>query len=80
MPELPEVETVRCGLNRLIVGKQIMSVECLCEKSLPVAMSDVRVFINQATIKQVRRRAKMLIIDLDNNYLSWRRELGWRTP
>ena len=68
MPELPEVETVRCGLSRLIVGKQIMSVECLCEKSLPVAMSDVRVFINQATIKQVRRRAKMLIIDLDNNY------------
>lgn len=68
MPELPEVETVRCGLSRLIVGKQIMSVECLCEKSLPVATSDVRAFINQATIKQVRRRAKMLIIDLDNNY------------
>ena len=68
MPELPEVETVRCGLNRLIVGKQIMSVECLCEKSLPVATSDVRAFINQATIKQVRRRAKMLIIDLDNDY------------
>lgn len=68
MPELPEVETVRCGLSRLIVGKQIMSVECLCEKSLPVATSDVRVFINQATIKQVRRRAKMLIIDLDNDY------------
>lgn len=68
MPELPEVETVRCGLSRLIVGKQIVSVECLCEKSLPVATSDVRAFINQATIKQVRRRAKMLIIDLDNNY------------
>ena len=68
MPELPEVETVRCGLSRLIVGKQIMSVECLCEKSLPVATSDVRAFINQATIKQVRRRAKMLIIDLDNDY------------
>ena len=68
MPELPEVETVRCGLSRLIVGKQIMSVECLCEKSLPVATSDVRAFINQATIKQVRRRAKMLIIDLDSNY------------
>lgn len=45
-----------------------MSVECLCEKSLPVATSDVRAFINQATIKQVRRRAKMLIIDLDSNY------------
>lgn len=68
MPELPEVETVRCGLNRLIVGKQIMSVECLCEKSLPVASSDIRAFIEQATIKQVRRRAKMLIVDLDNDY------------
>lgn len=68
MPELPEVETVRCGLSRLTVGKQIMSVERLCEKSLPVATSDVRAFINQATIKQVRRRAKILIIDLDSNY------------
>lgn len=68
MPELPEVETVRCGLNRLIVGKQIMSVECLCEKSLPVASSDIKAFINRAVIKQVRRRAKMLIVDLDNDY------------
>ena len=68
MPELPEVETVRRGLNRLIVGKQIMSVECLCEKSLPVATSDIRAFIDRAVIKQVRRRAKMLIVDLDNDY------------
>lgn len=68
MPELPEVETVRCGLNRLIVGKQIMSVECLCKKSLPVATSDIRAFIDRAVIKQVRRRAKMLIVDLDNDY------------
>ena len=45
MPELPEVETVRGGLEKLIVGKQVLSVECLCEKSLPVSSADVRQII-----------------------------------
>lgn len=68
MPELPEVETVRRGLQKLIVGRQIMSVECRCEKSLPVAPGDVRNIITGATITGVRRRAKMLIIDLLGGY------------
>lgn len=68
MPELPEVETVRGGLEKLIVGKQVLSVECLCEKSLPVSLADVRQIIVGATIMAVRRRAKMLIIDLTGGY------------
>ena len=68
MPELPEVETVRGGLEKLIVGKQVLSVECLCEKSLPVSSADVRQIIVGATIMAVRRRAKMLIIDLTGDY------------
>lgn len=68
MPELPEVETVRGGLEKLIVGKQVLSVECLCEKSLPVSLADVRQIIVGATIMAVRRRAKMLIIDLTGDY------------
>ena len=68
MPELPEVETVRRGLDKLIVGKQIMVVDCLCEKSLPIATADVNKIIVGATILAVRRRAKMLMIDLSGGY------------
>lgn len=68
MPELPEVETVRRGLDKLIVGKQIMAVDCLCEKSLPIATTDINKIIVGATILAVRRRAKMLLIDLSGNY------------
>ena len=68
MPELPEVETVRRGLDKLIVGKQIMAVDCLCEKSLPIATADVNKIIVGATILAVRRRAKMLLIDLSGDY------------
>ena len=68
MPELPEVETVRRGLDKLIVGKQIMAVDCLCEKSLPIATADVNKIIVGATILAVRRRAKMLMIDLSGGY------------
>ena len=68
MPELPEVETVRGGLEKLIVGKKILSVECLCEKSLPVSPAEVRQISIGATVTAVRRRAKMLIIDLTGSY------------
>lgn len=68
MPELPEVETVRGGLEKLIVGKKIMAVDCLCEKSLPISAADIRQIIVGATITSVRRRAKMLLIDLTGGY------------
>jgi len=33
MPELPEVETIKRGLGKTIVGKKIVKVEVLREKS-----------------------------------------------
>ncbi len=68
MPELPEVETVRRGLNKLIIGKTIQSVEFDWAKSFPNAKSDVNQFMIGASIISVRRRAKVLIIDLDTRY------------
>ncbi len=68
MPELPEVETVRGGLEKLIVGKKILSVKCLCEKSLPVSPAEVKQIITGATVTAVRRRAKMLTVDLTGGY------------
>lgn len=69
MPELPEVETIRRGLARLIVGKKVTGAENFTSaKSFPNAQSDVEQFLYSATITDVRRRAKVLLIDLSSEY------------
>lgn len=68
MPELPEVETVRRGLERLIIGKKVASVDSDWPKSFPNAPSDVAQFLIGATIIAVRRRAKVLMLELDTDY------------
>lgn len=68
MPELPEVETVRRGLSKLIISKQIVNVEFDWAKSFPNAPNDVKHFLIGSKVQSVRRRAKVLIIDLDSNY------------
>lgn len=59
MPELPEVETIRRGLLKYILGKKIQKTEVLCDKS----------FIGTPQIGKIvgiRRFGKALILDLDN--------------
>lgn len=69
MPELPEVETIRRGLTDLIVGKTVTSAHNYnSPKSFPNAAADVEQFLYGATIVHVRRRAKVLLIDLSTEY------------
>ena len=68
MPELPEVETVRAGLSRLLPSKRILSVTHDWAKSFPNAVADVQEFLIGSTILSVQRRAKVLIIELDSKY------------
>lgn len=68
MPELPEVETVRFGLSRLLPGKTIRTVTHDTDKSFPNAIADVNAFLVGATVKDVKRRAKVLLIELSSNY------------
>jgi len=68
MPELPEVETVRTGLERLIVGRTIMAETHDTDKSFPNPSSDVKQFLFGAAVTGVRRRAKVLLIDLSTDY------------
>lgn len=68
MPELPEVETVRRGLSELIRAKVVASEVHDTEKGFPNAPSDVSTFLIGASVTDVRRRAKVLIIDLSTNY------------
>lgn len=69
MPELPEVETVRRGLERLVVGRKIESVMVYdSPKSFPNNQTDVEQFAYGATITAIKRRAKVLLIELSTNY------------
>lgn len=69
MPELPEVETVRRGLAELLPGRVVARVVVFnSPKSFPNAPADVEQFLYGARVTAVRRRAKVLMIDLDTHY------------
>ena len=68
MPELPEVETVRRGLHGLIIGRTVKKVVHDTPKGFPNASADVENFLIGSTIIDVRRRAKVLMIDLSTEY------------
>lgn len=68
MPELPEVETVKRGLEKLLIGHTIVSVDFDWPKSFPNNPEDVRQFLVGTKVKGIRRRAKVLMIDLSSNY------------
>jgi len=68
VPELPEVETVRRGLAGLIIGKTIVSEWHDTAKGFPNTLADVDRFLKGATVTAVRRRAKVLMIDLSTAY------------
>ncbi len=68
MPELPEVETVRAGLHKLIIGRVVKSAISDNPKSFPNSDIEVREFLIDAAITNVRRRAKVLMIDLSTDY------------
>lgn len=64
MPELPEVEIVKTGLQKKIVGLQISSIEI----SAPKIFRGEKNQIIGSKVKGIRRRGKLLIIDLSNNH------------
>ena len=68
MPELPEVETVRSGLARLLPKKTVKTVGFDWPKGFPNSKNDVDAFLVGAQIIDVRRRAKVLLIDLSTDY------------
>jgi formamidopyrimidine-DNA glycosylase len=73
VPELPEVETVRRGLARLVVGRTVAAVDILEPKSFPVAAAQTALdvvarHVVGARVVAARRRAKVLLLDLDNGF------------
>jgi len=69
MPELPEVETIRRGLHSRIIGKTISGAHNYdSPKSFPNATADITQFLQGATVTDVSRRAKVLLIELSTGY------------
>lgn len=68
MPELPEVETVRTGLQQLLPGRVFASVTHDTDKSFPNAPGDVNAFLVGSSVTAVKRRAKVLLIELSSDY------------
>lgn len=68
MPELPEVETVKRGLEGRIVGKTVVKVDFDWPKGFPNAPGDVEAFLLGASITQIQRRGKALIIEISTGY------------
>jgi formamidopyrimidine-DNA glycosylase len=67
MPELPEVETIRRGLEREVVGKRIKSVEVIGTRSVR-RHKNKKEFAGRlegAKVKTARRRGKYLLLALD---------------
>jgi len=71
MPELPEVETTRRGIEPWLVGRQVEQLivrqwrlRWRVPRSLPAR-------IRGATVRSVGRRAKYLLIDTDAGTLIW---------
>jgi formamidopyrimidine-DNA glycosylase len=68
MPELPEVETIKLGLSKLLPGLVITEVSHDTPKSFPNAPADVSEFLIGAVVTEVKRRAKVLLIELSSKY------------
>lgn len=69
MPELPEVETTRQGINPFLVGQTIKSIvvrNAQFRVPVPLSINDV---CRGLQIKAVLRRAKYLLIQLSQGYL-----------
>ena len=68
MPELPEVETIKRGLEKLIINKTIVKVETDNPKSFPNSTQDIERFLINSNVIAVKRRAKVLLIELSSGY------------
>ncbi len=66
MPELPEVETVRSQLATVITKKKIKDINIRMSKLIKSPLAQFKRVVIGSEIRTVKRRAKILIIELKN--------------
>lgn len=70
MPELPEVETVKEGLKKHLLGRKIIDVNIYYDKIIAYPGREQFIKnISNRIIQDIKRRGKYLLFDLDNYYL-----------
>lgn len=66
MPELPEVETIKQELSRKIKGKKISKIDIFLPKIINLETKQFRRKIVGTKIVNIKRRGKLIIINLSN--------------
>jgi len=69
MPELPEVETTKNGLERLLTNRKITKVKILNSNLRWVVDQSIKSKITNQTIRSFTRRGKYIIFNLEKGYL-----------
>jgi len=64
MPELPEVETIKNQLNKLVKGKTFRSFEAANEKSVKTEIKSFKMNLKDRKIEDIKRRAKIFLFEL----------------
>jgi formamidopyrimidine-DNA glycosylase len=67
MPELPEVETIRRGLQRWVIGKKIAKVEVRQPKLVRNPLPEFNRYLTGNEIIAVDRKGKLLFLELKNH-------------
>lgn len=68
MPELPEVETIKRGLESLIVGKTISNVKVLWGKTFHSSKKTIQQQLIGRKVQSVERQAKLLLLNISSQY------------
>ncbi|OLT58588.1 DNA-formamidopyrimidine glycosylase [Moorena bouillonii] len=76
MPELPEVETIRLGLNQVTTGQEIQGGEVLLSRTIahPISPKDFLAQLKTVTISDWHRRGKYLLAKLTKSDAD---QAGW---
>ncbi len=70
MPELPEVETVKEGLKKHLLGRKIIDAKVYYQGIIAYPNKEEFIKnITNKTIEDIKRRGKYILFDLDNCYL-----------
>ena len=68
MPELPEVETTRRGLEPLVKNRKVTSVHLYKKKLRWEIPLHIKSTLKNQVIKKISRRAKYLLFQFDLDY------------
>ncbi|MEK7188706.1 MAG: bifunctional DNA-formamidopyrimidine glycosylase/DNA-(apurinic or apyrimidinic site) lyase [Patescibacteria group bacterium] len=63
MPELPEIETIKLQLQKVLIGQKLIRVQVLSPKSV---QGNIKLLEGQQ-VEGIRRKAKVLLIDFSKN-------------